>query len=73
VCRDEFSSLPQSEMEKLHSLEQLRILGKRAIRIVQSPYCSISVDVPSDVLAVERALTKHVVVEGNMRDHNERS
>ena len=73
VCRDEFSSLPQSEMEKLHSLEQLRILGKRAIRIVQSPYSSISVDVPSDVLAVERALTKHVVVEGNMRDHNERS
>ena len=56
-CRDEFSSLPQSEVEKERSLEQMRILGKRPIRIVQSPYPSISVDVPSDVSAVERALT----------------
>ena len=57
-CRDEFSSLPQSEVEKERSLEQMRIMGIRPIRIVQSPYPSISVDVPSDVKAVEGALTK---------------
>ena len=57
-CRDEFSSLPQSEVEKERSLEQMRILGKRPIRIVQSPYPSVSVDVPSDVGAVEAALTR---------------
>ena len=57
-CRDEFSSLPQGEVEKERSLEQMRIMGIRPIRIVQSPYPSISVDVPSDVKAVEGALTK---------------
>ena len=57
-CRDEYSSLPQSEVEKERSLEQMRILGKRPIRIVQSPYPSVSVDVPSDVAAVEAALTR---------------
>lgn len=57
-CRDEFSSLPQSEVEKERSLEQMRILGKRPIRIVQSPYPSVSVDVPSDLSAVEAALTR---------------
>lgn len=57
-CRDEFSSLPQSEVEKERSLEQMRIMGIRPIRIVQSPYPSISVDVPSDIKAVEGALTK---------------
>ena len=59
-CRDEFSSLPQSEVEKERSLEQMRILGKRPIRIVQSPYPSVSVDVPSDVAAVEAALTRAI-------------
>ena len=59
-CRDEFSSLPQSEVEKDRSLEQMRILGKRPIRIVQSPYPSVSVDVPSDVGAVEAALTRAI-------------
>ena len=57
-CRDEFSSLPQSEVEKERSLEQMRILSKRPIRIVQSPYPSVSVDVPSDLSAVEAALTR---------------
>jgi 3-deoxy-manno-octulosonate cytidylyltransferase (CMP-KDO synthetase) len=57
--RDEFSSLPQSGVEKERSLEQMRIMGVRPIRIVQSPYPSISVDVPSDVNAVEGMLTKH--------------
>lgn len=59
-CRGEFSSLPQSEVEKERSLEQMRILGKRPIRIVQSPYPSVSVDVPSDVATVEAALTRAI-------------
>ena len=57
-CRDEFSSLPQSKIELERSLEQMRVLGRRPIRIVRSPYRSISVDVPSDVSAVEGALKR---------------
>lgn len=53
AARDEFASLPQNEVELSRSLEQMRIMGKRPIRIVQSPYPSISVDVPSDAEAVE--------------------
>lgn len=53
VSREEFASLPQSPIELERSLEQMRILGRRPIRIVQSPYASISVDVPGDVSAVE--------------------
>lgn len=56
ASRDEFSHLPQSAVEKERSLEQMRIMGLRPIRIVESPYASISVDVPSDVIAVENAL-----------------
>ena len=56
ASRDEFSSLPQSALERERSLEQLRIFGRRPIRMVRSPYPSISVDVPSDVSAVEKAL-----------------
>lgn len=58
AARDEFSSLPQNQVELDRSLEQMRILGRRSIRIVQSEYPSISVDVPSDVIAVEGALRK---------------
>lgn len=53
ASRDEFSSLPQSPVEQERSLEQMRILGMRTIRMVQSPFASISVDVPSDASAVE--------------------
>ncbi|MCF0221170.1 MAG: NTP transferase domain-containing protein [Fibrobacter sp.] len=58
LARDEFSSLPPSPLELERSLEQMRIMGRRPIRIVQSPFASISVDVPSDVAAVELALKK---------------
>ncbi|MCQ2096493.1 MAG: NTP transferase domain-containing protein [Fibrobacter sp.] len=58
VAREEFSALPQSNIELERSLEQMRILGRRPIRIVRSPYMSVSVDVPSDVFAVERLLKK---------------
>lgn len=56
ASRDEFSSLPQNPVELERSLEQMRIMGRRPVRIVQSPFASISVDVPSDVESVERAL-----------------
>ena len=54
--RDEFASLPQGKIELERSLEQMRILGRRPIRIVQSAYPSISVDVPSDAAHVEKIL-----------------
>jgi 3-deoxy-manno-octulosonate cytidylyltransferase (CMP-KDO synthetase) len=55
-ARDEFASLPQNKIELERSLEQMRILGRRPIRIVQSVYPSISVDVPSDATHVENIL-----------------
>jgi len=56
ASRDEFAALPQSKIELERSLEQMRILGRRPIRIVQSEYPSISVDVPSDATHVEKIL-----------------
>ena len=58
ASRDEFSGLPQSGVELERSLEQMRILGRRPIRMVQSPYPSVSVDVPADAAAVEALLKK---------------
>ena len=55
-ARDEFAALPQNKIELERSLEQMRILGRRPIRIVQSSYPSISVDVPSDATHVENIL-----------------
>ncbi|MCF0159947.1 MAG: 3-deoxy-manno-octulosonate cytidylyltransferase [Bacteroidaceae bacterium] len=55
-ARDEFSSLPQNPLELERSLEQMRILGKRPIRIVHSASPSISVDVPSDAQSVKYLL-----------------
>lgn len=57
--RDEFTSLSQNKLELERSLEQMRIMGIRPIRIVQSPYESVSVDVPSDASAVEALLYEH--------------
>ena len=56
AARDEFAALPQSKIEIERSLEQMRILGLRPIRVVQSIYPSISVDVPADALRVEKIL-----------------
>ena len=58
MCRDEFAALPQNPVELERSLEQMRILGHRPIRILKSPYPSVSVDVPSDVMAVENLLKR---------------
>ena len=57
-CRDEFSSLPQNALELERSLEQMRILGKTPIRIVLSPYPSVSVDLPSDATVVEALINE---------------
>lgn len=56
--RDEFSSLPQNAVELERSLEQMRIMDIRPIRMVQSQFPSISVDVPSDAQAVEALITE---------------
>ena len=60
-ARDEFASLPQSKVELERSLEQMRILGRRPIRIVESAYPSISVDVPSDATHVEKILSDRLL------------
>ena len=51
----EFPTLPPGELERLEQLEQLRWLenGYR-IRIVETEYDAVSVDVPSDVERVEK-------------------
>ena len=53
----EFSGLPQGELERLEQLEQLRWLenGYR-IRVAETIYDSVSVDVPADVPRVEKLL-----------------
>jgi 3-deoxy-manno-octulosonate cytidylyltransferase (CMP-KDO synthetase) len=53
----EFPTLPPGELEHLEQLEQLRWLenGFR-IRVVETDYDAVSVDVPSDVARVEKLL-----------------
>ena len=53
----EFPALPPGELERLEQLEQLRWLenGFR-IRVIETEYDAISVDVPADLERVERIL-----------------
>jgi len=53
----EFPTLPPGELERLEQLEQLRWLenGFR-IRIVETDYDAVSVDVPADIERVEKLL-----------------
>jgi len=53
----EFPTLPPGELERLEQLEQLRWLenGFR-IRVVETDYDAVSVDVPSDVERVEKLM-----------------
>jgi 3-deoxy-manno-octulosonate cytidylyltransferase (CMP-KDO synthetase) len=55
----EFPTLPPGELERVEQLEQLRWLenGYR-IRVAETPYDSVSVDVPEDVARVEAALAQ---------------
>ena len=54
----EFPALPPGELERLEQLEQLRWLenGFR-IRVIETEYDAISVDVPADLERVERILS----------------
>jgi len=56
----DFPTLPPGELERLEQLEQLRWLenGYR-VRMAETKYDAISVDVPSDVERVEKLLANH--------------
>lgn len=53
----EFPTLPPGELEKLEQLEQLRLLENGyKIRVVETEFDSIGVDVPADAARVEQLL-----------------
>ncbi|HTS10799.1 MAG TPA: 3-deoxy-manno-octulosonate cytidylyltransferase [Candidatus Limnocylindrales bacterium] len=53
----EFATLPPGELERIEQLEQLRWLENGfQIRVVETSYDAVSVDVPSDIARVERLL-----------------
>ncbi|HUJ32963.1 MAG TPA: 3-deoxy-manno-octulosonate cytidylyltransferase [Candidatus Acidoferrum sp.] len=53
----EFATLPPGELERIEQLEQLRWLENGfQIRVVETDYDAVSVDVPSDVDRVEQLL-----------------
>ena len=54
-----FREMPPSRLELREKLEQLRALenGFR-IKVIESPYLTLSVDSPQDIIRVEEALTK---------------
>ena len=55
----EFPTFPQGDFERIEQLEQLRWLenGYR-IRVVETEYDSVSVDMPDDVARVEKLLSQ---------------
>src|SRR5579871_3916066 len=53
----EFPTLPPGELERIEQLEQLRWLENGfSIRVVETDYDAVSVDVPADVERVEKLL-----------------
>lgn len=52
-ARKEFAGLPPTAAEQERSLEQMRVLGQRPIRVVFDAEPSASVDLPSDITLVE--------------------
>jgi 3-deoxy-manno-octulosonate cytidylyltransferase (CMP-KDO synthetase) len=60
----EFPTLPPGELERVEQLEQLRWLENGCkIRVVETDYDAISVDVPADVARVEARLRQTSVAE----------
>ncbi len=56
----EFPTLPPGELEKLEQLEQLRFLENGyKMRVTETTFDSVSVDVPSDISRVEALIRKH--------------
>jgi 3-deoxy-manno-octulosonate cytidylyltransferase (CMP-KDO synthetase) len=54
----EFPTLPPGELEKLEQLEQLRFLENGyKIRVAETSFDSVSVDVPGDIARVEALLS----------------
>ena len=52
-----FTSFPQTELERMEKLEQLRILEHgTSIRVLETPYDSIGVDTPEDLERVRKML-----------------
>lgn len=58
VAMQEFSHSPQTKDELLRSIEPLRVLGKRPIKVIFSASTSMAVDTPTDLLLVENVLKK---------------
>jgi CMP-2-keto-3-deoxyoctulosonic acid synthetase len=55
----EFTRLPQGELEAAEKLEQLRALEHGfKIKVLETPFNSIEVDVPEDIEKVEEALLR---------------
>lgn len=56
----ELSKQPQTDLEKVEKLEQLRVLetGHR-IRVVETDYEPVGVDVPTDIQKVERLINRN--------------
>ena len=56
-----FAGWEESQLEKIEKLEQLRILEHGyKIKVVETDYVPICVDVPEDILRVETALSKYL-------------
>ncbi len=61
-----FAAWPETPLEKIEKLEQLRILEHGyKIRVVESDYVPICVDVPEDIPRVEAILKKEVQSEAS--------
>ncbi len=67
---EQIAHLPPSNLEKKENLEQLRFLENRIpIKVIESPFDTIGVDVPDDLLRVEKHLKEKIIgVNGKKAD-----